>query len=83
MLDEPYGYFDHPFPHRGDWAEAHGFGLRRTGWSGKYRPRHRTVCDLVSRGGQGALVDGIIDRLDALGAVSKGLEMAWNPRGNG
>lgn len=65
MLDEPYGYVDHLFPNRGDWAEAHGFCLRRMTWDGTYRPGQGTVCDLVSRAEQGVTIDQIIARLNS------------------
>jgi hypothetical protein len=64
MMDEPYGYVDHLFPNRNVWAERNGFVVRRLNWGGTYRPEQGSVCDLVSRVGQGVFIDQIIARLE-------------------
>lgn len=67
MMDEPYDHVDHInqiAQRRKDWAQSNGFVVRRLNWGGTYRPEQGSVCDLVSRVGQGVFIDQIIARLE-------------------
>lgn len=63
MMDEPSGDVDQMAKHRKDWADQNGFVVRRLNWGGTYRSEQGSVCDLVSRVGQGVFIDQIIVRL--------------------
>ena len=67
MMDEPYDHVDHInriAQRRKDWAQSNGFVIRRLTWGGTYRPEQGSICDLVSRVGQGVFIDQIIARLE-------------------
>lgn len=67
MMNEPYDHVDHIdqiAQRRKDWADQNGFVVRRLNWGGTYRPEQGSVCDLVSRVGQGVFIDQIIARLE-------------------
>lgn len=64
MMDEPYDHVDQMAKHRKDWADQNGFVVRRLNWGGTYRPEHGSVCDLVSRVGQGAFIEQIVGKLE-------------------
>lgn len=71
MLDEPYGYVDHLFPERKNWAERQGLVVHRLDYQGTYRPGCGIVCDLVYRAEQKEFVQEIINRIEKLDSLPK------------
>lgn len=76
LLDEPYAYVDDMYPNRKNWAESHGFAVRRLSYAGTYRPGHGIVCDLMYRIEHETFVRKIIEQIERLDSLPE-IEDSW------